>query len=699
MSPEHKGKSPRREQARAAALRFEKAEPEAPATQPKSGEWKRAANRQKAKPAPATTAVRERPGQADPLPEASAHMSDKGDDTPQLAPPPAQPEVSRRVASGQVVPKSSFRQQSKQAKPSERLHHEPKTAEALHSEEKTMLHQEGEAVQDVPPPKPKARPKPRPQRPGESASAPSPDPAPEVPADETLGRATARVERREEKLNRATGRLERQRPIKPPGPVKRAAGFAGRTVHGFVHTKLYEVEHENVGAEGAHRAELVGEVAGRKAVHFTGRQVRAHPQKAVQRAQAKLGKAQGNLRFQEVRKEHPELEKNALARSWRKHQQRKRYQKQVREAAKSGAKAAKTAEGASARVVGFIKRHPGGVVITLLCVLLIFSLQSCVSSVITLGNGMAGGVGASTYPAEDADLLGAEAAYAGLEADLQNRLNSYEATHSYDEYHYDLDEIEHDPYVLLSILSSLHDGEWTLAEVEGDLQALFDRQYILTESVRRETRYTTEIWTDAEGNIHRERVPYSYYICTVTLENTNLSHLPVYMMGEAQLSRYALYMAALGNRPDLFPTSDYVDKYITSPPAPHEVPEGYLSDPTFAAMLTEAERYLGYPYVWGGSSPATSFDCSGFISWVANQSGWNIGRLGATGLYNICTPTRSPRPGDIVFFAGTFDAPGITHCGLYVGDGWMLHCGDPIQYTDLNTSYWQAHYYAYGRLP
>ena len=361
--------------------------------------------------------------------------------------------------------------------------------------------------------------------------------------------------------------------------------------------------------------------------------------------------------------EYPELEKNALARSWRKHQQRKRYQKQVREAAKEGAKAAKGVEGMAARGVEVIKRHPGGAAIALLCILLVFSLQSCVSSMVALGNGMAGGIGASTYPAEDADLLGAEATYTGLEADLQARLDNYEATHSYDEYHYDLDEIEHDPYVLLSILSSLREGSWTLADVEADLQALFDRQYILTESVQRETRYDTETRTDEEGNEYEVDVQYSYYICTVTLENADLSHLPVYMMGEAQLSRYALYMAALGNRPDLFPTSDYVDKYITSPPAPHEVPEGYLADPTFAAMFTEAEKYLGYPYVWGGSSPATSFDCSGFLSWVVNQCGWDIGRLGATGLYNICTPTRSPRPGDMVFFTGTFDA-----CLLYTSD-------------------------------
>ena len=192
-------------------------------------------------------------------------------------------------------------------------------------------------------------------------------------------------------------------------------------------------------------------------------------------------------------------------------------------------------------------------------------------------------------------------------------------------------------------------------------------------------------------------VPYNYYICYVTLENFNLSHLPVYIMGEETLSRYALYMATLGNRPDLFPSSPYVGRYTSKPPT-HEIPEDYLADETFAAILKEAEKYVGYPYVWGGSSPSTSFDCSGFVSYVYNQCGWDFGRLGAQGLYNISTRTSSPKPGDLVFFTGTYDTPGISHVGIYVGDGWMLHCGDPISYANLNTSYWQSHFYAYGKL-
>ena len=310
------------------------------------------------------------------------------------------------------------------------------------------------------------------------------------------------------------------------------------------------------------------------------------------------------------------------------------------------------------------------------------------------------GLVASSYLSEDADLTGAEAAYCGMEAELQEYLDTYEATHDYDEYHFDLDGIEHDPYVLLSILSALHEGVFTLDEVQGDLEMLFDKQYILTETVTTETRYRTETRTDSEGNEYEVEVPYTWYICTVTLENFDLSHVPVYIMGEDQLSMYALYMSTLGNRPDLFPSSGYVGKYMENPPTAWDIPAEYLTDERFATLITEAEKYLGYPYVWGGSSPETSFDCSGFVSYVLTSTGLcNTGRLGAQGLYNISTPVSDPQPGDLVFFVGTYDTSGISHVGIYVGDGMMLHCGDPISYTNLNTSYWQSHFYAYGRPP
>ena len=515
-----------------------------------------------------------------------------------------------------------------------------------------------------------------------------------------------RMERRGEKLDAARKKLAKQKPLKPKGPVRRVAGVAGRGVHGFVHGKIYEVEHENVGTEGAHRTELAGETVLRHGTRFVKKQIREHPARAVRRAESRHTKATADYYYRKTVEEHPEMQKGgALSRYLQKQKIKRQYAKQVREAAKQGGKTAEKAVSSAGKltekVVAYAKEHPVGLLAAALCLILLPSLQSCLSSMTTVGNGLVGAVAASTYPSEDADMLGAEAAYCAMEDELQDYLDSYQRTHDYDEYHFDLDDIEHDPYVLISILTALREGAWTLEEVQGTLQMLFDRQYILTEDVVVEQRYylETDTWTDEDGNTHSDtyRVYYDYYICYVTLENFNLSHLPIYIMGEDQLSRYALYMATLGNRPDLFPSSPYVEKY-TSPPVEHDIPEAYLADETFAAILKEAEKYIGFPYVWGGSSPSTSFDCSGFVSYVYNQCGWSFGRLGAQGLYNISTRTSSPKPGDLVFFTGTYDTPGISHVGIYVGDGWMLHCGDPIGYANLNSSYWQSHFYAYGKL-
>ena len=513
-----------------------------------------------------------------------------------------------------------------------------------------------------------------------------------------------RMERRGEKLDAAREKLAKQKPPKKPEAVKRLAHTAGHGVHGFVHGKLYEVEHENVGTEGAHRSELAAESVYRFGGRKLRKTIREHPAKAVERAESKHIKATADYYYRKTVEEHPEMQEGgAVSRYLQKQKIKRQYAKQAREAARQTAKAAEGTASVTGKLTEkvsvYIKEHPGGVLLLLAAFLLLVVLQSCMSSLVTVGNSVAGAIGASTYAAEDADLLGAEAAYCALEDELQRYLDTYTRTHDYDEYHFDLDTIEHDPYVLLSIVCALHEGEWTLDEVRGTLQMLFDRQYILTEDVVVEVRYRTVTRTDSEGNDYEVEVPYNYYICYVTLENFNLSHVPVYMMSEEQLSMYALYMSTLGNRPDLFPSSGYIGKYITNRPPEHEVPESYLDDETFAAILKEAEKYLGFPYVWGGSSPSTSFDCSGFVSYVYNHCGWSFGRLGAQGLYNICSRTSSPRPGDLVFFVGTYDTAGISHVGIYVGDGWMLHCGDPISYANLNSSYWQSHLYAYGRLP
>lgn len=671
MTPEREGRGPRQDKAES-ALRFDgKGKEEPKAGGRPAGAWKKTSARIRATEAqpetstpapnaPGTSPVEEasRPAAADTTMEGGTGAAPAEGASGQSVPKYRQ-RSHREDTAHQSSFQGKYRQESQQARPADKLRHGKNT--------------EG----------------------GSGGNTPEP---------ELLRKARLRMEKRETKLNGNREKLASQKPYKPPGPVRQVAGYAGWGVHSFVHGKIYQVEQENVGVEGAHRSELVGEAVGRRAVRFTKHRVRTRPARQVRRAEARYSKAAADFRFQQAATENPELDKNAWARIWRKRQQRRQYQKQAKAAAKQSARAAEksaaTAEKAGRAAVGFVRRHPLGVALALLCMLLVMLMQSCGSSLAAIGNGVTGSVTAATYPAEEPDLLGAESAYAGLESELQNYLDTYTSTHDYDEYHFDLDDIDHDPYVLLSILSALHEDGWTLADIQADLQALFDRQYILTESVAVEVRYYTDTRTDSEGNSYDVEVPYNYYICTVTLENFNLSHLPVYIMSEDQLSRYALYMAALGNRPDLFPGSAYVSKY-TSPPTVYEVPTEALADETFAAMLEVAEQFIGYPYVWGGSSPATSFDCSGFLSWIVNHSGWDVGRLGAQGLYNICTPVSAAnaRPGDLVFFVGTYDTDGISHCGLYVGDGWMIHAGDPIGYANLNGSYWQTHFYAYGRLP
>ena len=346
----------------------------------------------------------------------------------------------------------------------------------------------------------------------------------------------------------------------------------------------------------------------------------------------------------------------------------------------------------------------------LILVLLAAGISSCTAMFSSTGSAII----TSSYLSEDEAMLGAEAQYLQMEAELQDKLDNFESYYpGYDEYNFDLDDIEHDPYVLISILSALHEAEFTLDEVQSTLQMLFDKQYILTTEEIVEVRYRTETrvgsytTTDPETGAttthyytYEVEVPYNYYIMNVTLENFNLSHVPVYIMSQDQLSMYATYMSVVGNREDLFPDSPYVDKYITDPPDEYTVNAAYLEDETFATLIEEAEKYLNYPYVWGGSNPSTSFDCSGFVSYVLTNSGLvNTGRLGAQGLYNVCTPVSraNAQPGDLIFFTGTYDTPGVSHVGIYVGDGVMLHCGDPIQYSSINTSYWQSHFYAFGR--
>lgn len=525
------------------------------------------------------------------------------------------------------------------------------------------------------------------------------------------------VVKKERGFDPATGKVKTQLRFeevdkkKPPSKLTHAVQDApANFVLSQVHREVRQSEDDNVGVEAAHKVEQTVESGGRL-VQSAHRAHQLKPYRAAIRAEKKLERA--NLDALQKKAEIDSPTSNPVSKWQQKQAIKKQYAaakhnqtaQTTAKAAENTAKAAKKAAEKAEKAGKYVWEHRRGFAIAAAILLMLAFLLNGLSSCSVMMDGVGSGIAASTYPSQDADMLGAEAQYCAMEAELQRYLDTYESTHDYDEYHFDLDTIEHDPYVLISMITALHQGEWTLDEVQGTLQMLFDRQYILTEDVVVETRYRTETdtWTDADGNTHTDtyQVPYDYYICTVTLENFNLSHVPVYIMSEEQLGMYATYMATLGNRPDLFPGSGYIGKYVEGSYTDYDIPPEALDDEVFAAIIKEAEKYLGYPYVWGGSSPSTSFDCSGFVSWVINHSGWDVGRLGAQGLCNICTPVSSAnvKPGDLVFFTGTYDTPGVSHVGIYVGNNMMIHCGDPISYANLNSSYWQSHFYRYGRLP
>lgn len=525
------------------------------------------------------------------------------------------------------------------------------------------------------------------------------------------------VVKKERGFDPATGKVKTQLCFeevdkkKPPSKLTHAVQDApANFVLSQVHREVRQSEDDNVGVEAAHKVEQAVESGGRL-VQSAHRAHQLKPYRAAIRAEKKLERA--NLDALQKKAEIDSPTSNPVSKWQQKQAIKKQYAaakhnqaaQTTAKAAENTAKAAKKAAEKAEKAGKYVWEHRRGFAIAAAILLMLAFLLNGLSSCSVIMDGVGSGIAASTYPSQDADMLGAEAQYCEMEAELQRYLDTYESTHDYDEYHFDLDTIEHDPYVLISMITALHQGEWTLDEVQGTLQMLFDRQYILTEDVVVETRYRTETdtWTDADGNTHTDtyQVPYDYYICTVTLENFNLSHVPVYIMSEEQLGMYATYMATLGNRPDLFPGSGYIGKYVEGSYTDYDIPPEALDDEVFAAIIKEAEKYLGYPYVWGGSSPSTSFDCSGFVSWVINHSGWDVGRLGAQGLCNICTPVSSAnvKPGDLVFFTGTYDTPGVSHVGIYVGNNMMIHCGDPISYANLNSNYWQSHFYRYGRLP
>ncbi|MBY9077762.1 C40 family peptidase [Paenibacillus sp. HN-1] len=611
-------------------------------------------------------------------------------DPPGASPPvgnrpgPAPPKSADPATSGQVGPKSGkLRQDSNKPRPSKRLWRD---GEPLPG---------GEAAEDAP-------------HTGPANKKATKD-------GKRMEKSKLRMEKNGERLNTAREKLANQKPPKKPGPIKTVGRAAKFQTWRYVHGKIHQVERENAGIEAAHKTELAGEHLIRGGTRFIKKRIRTRPARQVRKWERKAISAKADYAYRQLVQENPGLKSNPLSRLWQKRQLKKQYRKQAKEAAKTGAKAAKKTAVTAKNIAGaawrFVRSNPKVILILTCAFLLIVVLQSCMGALTTIGNGLIGAVGGTSYGSSDSDIEAVEADYTTLEKALRDKLARIERDYpSYDEYRYSVDEIGHDPFELASYLTAKYD-DYTPAKVRAELQYLLEQQYTLTITETVEVRYRTETrtdtWTETDpetgettthSDTYEVEVPYNYYILNVSLRNTSLGAVALANLDPEQTERYLIYQKTKGNRPNLFEGNIYTHpgEYTD-----YDIPPEALSDPAFAALIAEAEKYLGYPYVWGGSSPSTSFDCSGFVSWVVNHSGWNVGRLGAQGLFNICTPVSSAnaRPGDLIFFVGTYDTPGVSHVGIYVGGGMMLHCGNPIGYASVETNYWQSHYYSFGRLP
>ena len=428
-------------------------------------------------------------------------------------------------------------------------------------------------------------------------------------------------------------------------------------------------------------------------------------------------KADAELRYQQAAAEHPELQSNALSRMAQKWKIKRQYAKEAREAAKQGAraagKAAGTVEKAAEKLALLVRNHKGGAVVILLLFCVFLIINSVFSALPSLGTGMVNAVVGTSYTAEDGDILGANEDYTALENALRQEVADIERTHpGYDEYRYRVDELGHNPYELTSyLIAKLR--TYTREDVQGELRALFEAQYKLTLTEEVETRYRTETRTGTSTSTDPEtgettteeyeyevEVAYEYYILHVRLENRTLPAVIASRLDGEQKELYDILLELKGNKPYLWDDIYSGNGSGYDPGSDYTVPGEALSDPAFAALITEAEKYLGFPYVWGGSSPGTSFDCSGFVCWVYTHSGvHNLPRTTANGILSQCARVSSAdaRPGDLIFFQGTYNTSGASHVGIYVGDGMMVHCGNPISYASIDTPYWRQHFLTFGR--
>ncbi len=501
-----------------------------------------------------------------------------------------------------------------------------------------------------------------------------------------------------------------------------------RTINTEIHRSAAKAnQDDNVAATASLRAEEKVESALRMGDHvYHARKMK--PYRQMEKAEKGLDRA--NVKFLQAVKENenPSFTSNPYSRWQQKRAIRREYAaakagkgsstaSSINSTRKKAEEAVSDAKAVVSRVVDGIRKRPGKLLMLGLLGGMLILVMGAVQSCTPLAQSILESVVIGTYPATEDDVRAAERVYLSKENDLKYEMDHYKDVHpGYDEYHVEQDEIWHNPYVLIAIISAYYDGqEWDIDKAMPVIEKYFKLQYRVTEEIVTETRYRTETqsgtrWvTDPdtgqsrlESYTYDEDVPYEYKICNVTLENYDLSHTPVISMSHHTMGMYALYMATHGNMEGIFRGKYAVplkDPYI------YDIPQETLdADPMFAKLMEEANKYVGYPYVWGGASPETSFDCSGFVSYVYTASGvYNIGRRGANGLHSMCRTVSAEevRPGDLVFFEGTMGEKvgGITHVGIYVGNHHMIHCGSPCGYADLNDSYWVQHFHSYGRVP
>ncbi|SHN48455.1 Cell wall-associated hydrolase, NlpC family [Butyrivibrio hungatei DSM 14810] len=416
-------------------------------------------------------------------------------------------------------------------------------------------------------------------------------------------------------------------------------------------------------------------------------------------------KIHGRTETKNVKPGSKEVQKNLM----KKEIQRNAFKAQAKETANASYSITKRftdkAEDMAGRIAEMIKEfaeeHPLGLIIALIVLIVVLVMSGTLTSCSMMAGGTNNMLVGTSYTADDSDILAAEADYKELEADLQDQIDNIEDDYpDYDEYNYDLAEIGHNPFELAALLTVLYE-DYTEEEAQEILETIFEAQYELEIEEVVETR--TRTVTDDEGNESEEE--YDYYILNVKLTNEGIrAALDEVGLTVDQIRRYEVIVEMKGNKPDIFGDDPYVGGFSPGEYDDYAVPGEYLTDAQFANMLREAERYLGYPYVWGGSKPSTSFDCSGFVSWVINHcgNGWDYGRLTANGWKNATARVHEGdvKPGDLIFFQGTYDTAGASHVGIVVDpvNKIMIHCGNPIQYASYDTRYWRAHFYCYGRI-